>query len=47
MHNKYSEELIQKTIKYFAEKHNHYINEETAEEYLTSLSNLFRCFIKK
>ena len=43
---KYSEKLIEECIKYFAEKHNHYINRETAIQYLDSLGGLFLAFSK-
>lgn len=42
---KYSKELIQRTIKCFAEKYNHHINEETADVYLESLAGFFRAFV--
>jgi hypothetical protein len=43
MHS-FSQELISKIIKYFKEKHNHEISEETAIEYLESLARLFNIF---
>jgi hypothetical protein len=42
--HKYSEELIQRIITYFAEKYNQHINEETAVEYLDSLGGMFAIF---
>jgi hypothetical protein len=40
----YSEELINRIIKYYGEKHNHFINRETAIEYLDSLGTMFAVF---
>jgi hypothetical protein len=37
----FSKDLIDRTIKYFAEVHNHHIDEETVELYLNSLADLF------
>ena len=42
MSNKYTENLIQRTIKYFKMKYNHDISPEIAEEYLNSLAILYR-----
>lgn len=38
---KFSNELIRKTIKYYADKHDEYINDETAQEYLESMASLY------
>jgi len=40
----FKRELIEKTQKYFREKHNMDITEETAIEYLDSLANLYVSF---
>lgn len=42
---KYSEQLIQKTIKVFKEEDDLNISEETAIEYLNNLGGLFLAFI--
>lgn len=42
----YRPELIQKIIKYFAEHHNHFINEITVNEYLKSLGKLYVCLLR-
>jgi len=43
---KFNDELIEKTIKCFAEENNHYIDRETAIEYLNNLSGLFLALAK-
>ncbi len=42
--NNFSKNLIQETITYFKEKHNHIISEETACDYLDSLAGLYLSF---
>lgn len=44
--SKFTQELVDKTIKYFKEKYDHDISPETAEEYLKSLGNLYRSISK-
>jgi hypothetical protein len=44
--NKYTKELINKTILYFKNKYNHVIDEETATEYLNSLAGFYRIMTK-
>jgi hypothetical protein len=43
---KFSPELIQQTIKCFAEEYEHHINEDTASEYLDSMARLYLAFSK-
>lgn len=40
----YTKDFIQQTIIHFKTKYHHDIDEDTAEEYLTALSNLFEAF---
>ena len=40
----FSEDLIQETIAYYAEEHDHHISEETAQEYLESMAGLYLAF---
>jgi hypothetical protein len=40
----FSDELIERTIRYFKEDHNHIIDRETAIEYLHNLGGLFLAF---
>jgi len=42
----FTQELVDRTIKYFKEKYNHDISPEIAEEYLNSLANLYRAISK-
>jgi hypothetical protein len=44
MLEKFSENLLNDTIKYFKINYNVLINIETAEEYLASLARLYNCF---
>ena len=43
---KYSQNLIDRTVKYFKEKYNHEISDEVANEYLSSLSGFFLAFVR-
>lgn len=47
MQDKFSKELIDKTIKHFANKYNHHIDEDTANEYLRSFARLFLAFTRE
>ena len=40
---KFSKELVERTIKYFSEIHDHHVSHETANEYLDSFAELFLC----
>ncbi len=42
----FSKNLIDRTVSYFKEKYNQDISEETANEYLRSLSGLFLAFVR-
>ena len=42
--NDFSDELIERTIKCFAEEHDHFIDRETAIVYLGALSDFYRAF---
>lgn len=44
MNNIFSQDLINRTIEYFKEHHNHHITEEQAIEYLNAFSGLFEAF---
>lgn len=41
---KYSDELVKRITIYFADKYNHHIDEETANEYLDSMGGMFAIF---
>lgn len=42
----FSDQLLNRTIQYFQEKHSHPISKETAELYLNSLTDLFTAYVK-
>ena len=42
----FNQELIERTVKYFHEKHEHEITPETAEEYLLAMADLYGSFIE-
>ena len=42
----FNQELIERTVKYFEEKHGHEITPETAEEYLHAMVDLYGSFIE-
>ncbi|HEV7424351.1 MAG TPA: hypothetical protein VGO21_04140 [Candidatus Paceibacterota bacterium] len=41
---KFNDELIKRITVYFADKYDHYIDEETANEYLNSMTEMFAIF---
>jgi len=42
----FTQELVDRTIKYYKERFNKDISIETAEEYLNSMADLYGCFIE-
>ena len=46
MNHLFSQELIERTIEYFHEKHAHEISPEIAEEYLHDMAGLYESFIE-
>jgi hypothetical protein len=44
---RFSEQLRKRTISYFAKKHDHHIDDGTADQYLASFAGLFMAFVKE